>query len=417
VQQSTEVEHHEENQEEFEDEAIDEELQKQMKNVNIDENAFGGKTQKDSTGKTNKKPSAQGKKKKGEDFLEYASKNGIQVNLEYESNTNTYKKGPYVKKPYEGQKTGTTNTYYKKEGQTGSETTAKDTTGGNSEGYKKGKFSKKPYNGGKTNYTSNGGNGNFRNPHFKVGNNKFDLCNNNMPMYNPYMFNQNKPQVYQEQVDVNEHLLKEGTNEGVLQYLENFLSLENMNKDLYLRNRLDSEGYISIRDLANFNKLKRNGITGEKIEELVKSNENPVIECASLNSGKNNELYVRNREWDGLKEQLLSKEQIYQQNKQAKKYNNTLNYVSLQNNYFINTVPHGSYPSTPEMMMNPGQMGQMQMGYPGMYVMPMQQGYHPMSMPMNYQNYHSVPQQTTNYVPQQQGQGQGQQVQQNEEEN
>jgi len=228
-------------------------------------------------------------------------------------------------------------------------------------------------------------------------------------MYNPYMFNQNKPQQYTEQVDVNEHLLKEGSNEGILQYLENFLSLENMNKDLYLRNRLDSEGYISIRDLANFNKLKRNGITGEKVEELVKSNENPVIECASLSSGsgKNNELFVRNREWEGVKEQLLSKEQIYQQNKQAKKYNNTLNYVSLQNNYFINTVPHGTYPNS-EMMMNP-QMGQMQMGYPGMYVMPMQ-GYQPMHMPMNYQNYHSVPQQTA-YVPQ------GQQVQQTEEEN
>jgi hypothetical protein len=390
VQQTTET--HEDNnieQEEYEDEGVDEDLQRQMKNVNLDENELtGGKAQSGVKSKNAKKTSAV-KKKKGEDFLEYASKNGIQVNLEYEeSKTNTFnKKTPFKK---DGKFDNTKPN--KNSPQTHSENPNSEQSTQNHSNFKKGTFrgGKKPYNKG------------ISNPNFrKQGNNKFDLCNNNgMPMYNPYMFN-NQPKTqgfnYPEPVDEKEFLLKEGTDQGLVSYLENFFSLENMNKDLYLRNRLSEDGFISVKDLAMFNKLKRNSVSVEKIEEVLGSG-NEVIE-SKLQDGF---LYLRNREWATLKDQLLSKEQIYQQNRSAKKlmYQNqnqgsTMNYVSLQNNYFINTMPQGGmYPNQEQMFMMPqGQMGQY--GYPGMYMYPQ----YNMGVPMTYPNYHTVQPQQNTYTP------------------
>ena len=65
---------------ENEEEPVDEDLQKQMKDVKIDDSIFSGKDKKEEKKKHDKK----GKKKKGIDFMEYASKNNIQVNIEYE---------------------------------------------------------------------------------------------------------------------------------------------------------------------------------------------------------------------------------------------------------------------------------------------------------------------------------------------
>ena len=64
-----------------EEEPVDVELQKQMKNLKFDDSAF---TKKTDNKKKEKKEEKKSKKSKGQDFLDYASKNNIQINIEYE---------------------------------------------------------------------------------------------------------------------------------------------------------------------------------------------------------------------------------------------------------------------------------------------------------------------------------------------
>jgi len=71
------------------DEEVDVELQNTMKNLKIDESAFAltattDKTKQKVVEKTQNQKNKKTKKSKGVDFMEYANKNGIQVNLQYE---------------------------------------------------------------------------------------------------------------------------------------------------------------------------------------------------------------------------------------------------------------------------------------------------------------------------------------------
>ena len=74
-----------------EEEVVDVELQKEMKGIKIEDSDFGNVT------KTKKKEKKQkeekkSKKNKGQDFIDYANKNNIQINIEYEENKYQLKK-------------------------------------------------------------------------------------------------------------------------------------------------------------------------------------------------------------------------------------------------------------------------------------------------------------------------------------
>merc|ERR1712170_327609 len=156
------VENHEQmNNNEIENEAVDIELQKAMQNVKVDDDMY----RDDSKNVKREKQDKKSKKNRGEDFHDYAKKNDIQLNLEYEDklNVKSEKKG-LNEKPYEN---------------------------------KKGKFQgNKNYDDGNKKYKGNyyKNKGGFKKNHFKTGNNKFDLCNMHLPkmmtmlqpIYNPY---------------------------------------------------------------------------------------------------------------------------------------------------------------------------------------------------------------------------------------
>ncbi len=94
----------------------------------------------------------------------------------------------------------------------------------------------------------------------KFGGNKFDAINMNN---NYQFFNQNNYNQIPE--------LKE--DKDILTYLENLFNENNLNKDLYIRYRINENDQILINDLLNYNSLKNN-ITKEKIIELIKDNQN-----------------------------------------------------------------------------------------------------------------------------------------------
>ncbi len=343
---------------------MDPELQEAMRNVKLDEGIFSQGESKEKGKSGGKK--VNNKKKKGEDFLDYANKNGIELNLQYEDKALRDEKKAAAKTS-KGAFPITSNDQPIKQERTPST------------------FEKKGYKSG---YNTNTNSYNNPKPHFKktfrTGNNKFDQCNMHLskvmpmmsPLYNPYTlqgynYTPNVQGGYYNTPNQTAYNLPEvdaNSSESIVSFIEAYLSLDNLNQDLYLRNRIDQNCYIEISEIANHNKLRNRGVTLDMLVSLFSENQNELVETAAAE----NCLFLRNREWENLKEKLLPRE-VIQQNKrmmkQAQYANpmnsmNTMNYVSLQNNYFFNGMPANE---------NLG-MSAMYMGYqyPGMNMMPMQ---------------------------------------------
>jgi len=176
------------------------------------------------------------------------------------------------------------------------------------------------------------------------------------PQYNPYMpqgkftqspyYNPNPKPFFDAGIP-----LADSSDVSILSFLEQYLSLENLNKDLYLRNRIDENGFIDCEELINHNKFKKLNISIMRLVEVL--NDNPDHQTIEAMMTTNEKIVVRNRNYDTLKDNLISKEQIYQQKKMQPKMmynpyvnmnmggspNMNLNYVTLQNNYFFTGMP------------------------------------------------------------------------------
>jgi hypothetical protein len=155
---------------------------------------------------------------------------------------------------------------------------------------------------------------------------------------------------------------------SISECLEYYFSEENLNKDYYIRSRMNDDGYIDAYEIVNFNKMKNRGVTVEKIQEIV-NNKDSVIESVVAD----NRLYLRNREWESFKDKLAPLEVLQIQRKIGKKPQ-MMNYVNMQNNYFYQMPPmsmQGGF--APGFDMNAGHMFVQpgMMGYP-MGMMPPQ---------------------------------------------
>ncbi|KAF8908436.1 hypothetical protein CPB85DRAFT_1222736 [Mucidula mucida] len=78
----------------------------------------------------------------------------------------------------------------------------------------------------------------------------------------------------------------------VLGQVEYYLSMQNMAQDLFLRKRMDSEGWISISLLATFNRVKQ--LTGGENVDLVRE----VLELSSAVEMHPSRESVRMYDWE-----------------------------------------------------------------------------------------------------------------------
>ena len=297
-------------------------LNKNMQNLSVDEDPFSGleKSKKKKKGKQPKPVST----KKGEDFLEYAKKHEIDVDF-------TYEKSPERKKEEVAQeKKKYTNNY--------SSTTNSTTTN-------------KPYNNNtntnnyqnknyKKNYKNNNNNNEFnKQQQTKVFNNKFDQINsyNTNPYSNPNMHMMRPEMMFMGQMpmqpinfpmQVEDNMYEKGVKES----LEYYLSLEHLNKDKYIRQKIDNNGYIDVEEILKFNNMKKHKADLDTIRDCI-NNKNSPIEEASFN----NRIYIRNKDWNQIKNYLIPIEEI-ESRKSKKNYN--FNYVTMQNNYFMPMMPY-----------------------------------------------------------------------------
>ena len=137
----------------------------------------------------------------------------------------------------------------------------------------------------------------------------------------------------------------------IIEHLEKIFSEDNLNKDLYLRNRINN-GKIEVENLAKYNDFKSNNIDEQKIIDLSKNCKN--LEIVN-EEGKN---YIKIKDFDETK--LLTVQQILDikknQKMQKMQFNNAGNQpypplMSFQNNYII----YNTYSAFPQYYPNPGQ--------------------------------------------------------------
>lgn len=305
----------------------DPEILKKVQNLKIDENMFKDTT---TNNKKQQKSKNQGKnnKKNGVDFLEYAKEHKIDMNIKYEKSPP--KKDVQVQDKKNFNKTNNSQTNYK--------------TG---------------FNKNNTKYNNNNNNkkhGN-NNDQSKLFNNKFDPINGfnnnpymmyNYPMMRPDMMMQGgynymnsgfggyglggyNPnfQTYQ---NLNSNQLQNHDDhlngKGVKESLEYYLSVDNLNKDIYLRKQIDEEGFVDVNVILNFNNMKRHNANLSSVKEVLSDKE-----CSLEDKTVGEKLFIRNKNWSNLKSTLLSLEEIEQQKNIKKNYN--YNFVTMQNNYYM----------------------------------------------------------------------------------
>ena len=303
IEGQNEVEENPEEQKEEEEEPVDLELQKEMKGIKIDDSDFANDTKTKKSNKKIKNLVDKKQNKKGQDFLEYANKNNIEINIEYEENKYQLKKNQQKNDEKSGNKTNDNKRQY------------------NKGGYNKNK-----------NYMQKRMN--------KYTGNKFDGIVNQPP------YGQ-KQKSYQSYASAPAPKLVE--NNEILEYLEKMFSEENLNKNTYIRNRL-VDGKFLVDDVVNYHDIKKNNIDATKIIEVIKDSKNLEI------INEENKNYVKIKNIDSMK--LLKLEEIIA-NKSKKNnyknkeffpnmyqpYNYPLNNIYMQNNYYYYGNQPNFYPN------------------------------------------------------------------------
>ena len=294
--ESTENQENAENPEEEKEveEPVDVELQKEMKGLKIEDSDFVNEPKTKKHNKKLKNPEEKKGKKKGQDFLDFANKNNIEINIEYESK--------YQQKKKDNQK------------QYGN------------------RFNdnKKPYNkGGYKNDKTHP----QKKQQQKFTGNKFDTFGQRPPHQNYQNYHQSP---------------KLSENKDFLEYLEKMFGEQNLNKDTYIRNRL-KDGKISVDDVVAYNDIKNNKINVDRIIEIIKDSQNLEI------INEENKNYIKIKNFDKLN--LLKLEDIIERKKKGRMNRNPYaqmmgsqisfgyNYINMQNNYYIynNKFPPYNY--------------------------------------------------------------------------
>ena len=280
-----------------------------MKGLKIEESDFDKQTKAKKSGKKPKNQEEKKVKKKGQDFIDYANKNNIQINIEYEENK-------YQLKKKEDRKIGE--------------------KGGNR------------FNDNKKQYNRGGFKNDKNRPqkrqqqHMFTGN-KFDAFNQR-PQFQPNYYQRSIPRLIE--------------NKEISEYLEKLFGEDSLNKNIYIRNRI-KDGKILVSEILAYNDIKRNNINEEKILEIIKDNQN--LECVN----EENKNYIKIKNFDTFK--LLTVNQIYENKQKMQKIQYMPqygypypqypypgnNFYNFQNNVFIYNKYPSHYPpagnvSTPE---------------------------------------------------------------------
>ena len=136
--------------------------------------------------------------------------------------------------------------------------------------------------------------------------------------FNPEQFLQN---INQQTDTLNTYPKHNYQEQSILEILEYYLSEKNLNKDFYLRTKIDQEGFVDSKELLTFNRIKSRGLTSENIVEILRDGNSDVIETRVTLDGT---FLLRNKDWDSFENKLTPIDILYAERKK--------NFKSKQNN-------------------------------------------------------------------------------------
>lgn len=376
----------------------------------IDESIF---VHSDDKGKE-KKLAKNKKNKKGTDFLEYAKNNGIQVNLQYEDvedkanerkkifpaqnytkeNKNSNEHQHEHKAHYNNKQRfehNNSNRHQNNEGSHYSDQNPSQYQNSQSyQGYYKnypGKNKKYPSNKKyDSQYPPNHYNMNQYNnhpnqlqqndnleaystkPEYPI-NQASEYNQMNAPFYypamnqmNPYQLNYMNQYQYmnpylnqfsEQQPITNPNQSNSEQEESIIGILDYYFSYNNLNKDYYIRSKMDEDGWLNANYILTFNKMKQRDIDLNKLKEVLSTSHSDIIETKTING----DLNLRNKDWDSFKNNLTGLKDLQNFRNEMKLINQFNKQIALQQ-HMIN--PNAN---VYEGMWSMGQMPNYQMPY------------------------------------------------------
>ena len=134
------------------------------------------------------------------------------------------------------------------------------------------------------------------------------------------------------------------TESSAVEMLEKYFSEKNLNKDLNLRKNMDKEtGNVPLEFILNLEKIKSMNLTEEKISQLINKVGSDRIEIINID----NKLYLRPKNYESIKNELISIEEIEEKIKQK-----NINQNYPQQNMQMGMSPMFFYPVQPMMYYN-----------------------------------------------------------------
>jgi len=101
------------------------------------------------------------------------------------------------------------------------------------------------------------------------------------------------------------------SDKNIVDSLIYYFSIENLNKDYFIRSKLDENGFLEATEIMNFNKMKVNSVTIDKIQNILNE-----FDTTIETKVEGEKLYLRNKNWETIKDKLLPIEKIQQQKKE-----------------------------------------------------------------------------------------------------
>ena len=140
------------------------------------------------------------------------------------------------------------------------------------------------------------------------------------------------------------------TESGVVGMLDDYLSEKNLNNDLYLRKNMDKEtGNVPLDFILNLNKIKSMNFTEEKMVQLINKVGSDFIELINIDD----KLYMRPKNYDNIKNNLISIEEIEKKTTKQNNINLINNQSFPQQNMTMGMPPMYFFPVQPMMYYNP----------------------------------------------------------------
>ena len=96
-----------------------------------------------------------------------------------------------------------------------------------------------------------------------------------------------------------------------------------------MRTKLDTEGFLDVNDLVNFNKMKQNGVTVDLVKQTVETN--TVSSNIEVSMGSEGELKFKSKNWEEIRDNLTPLE-VLEEKRNLKKMNNYNNPNPYYNN-------------------------------------------------------------------------------------